>query len=170
LQSREFVVYNDFALFAVILSIVLKEAMAQYAFWAYRKTENKSLKADAWHHRTDAISSVLILIGIFFAKSYWWIDAVLGMLISVLILYTAWEIIKDAVSNIPGEKPDEESLEKIRNIINKIAGEEVNAHHFHLHNYGKHKELSFHIYLEAKMSVEQAHNIATDIEKEVEKQ
>lgn len=170
LQSREFVEYTDFALFAVILSIVAKEAMAQYAFWAYRKTENKSLKADAWHHRTDAISSVLILIGIFFSASYWWIDAVLGILISLLILYTAWDIIKDAVSNLLGEKPDEESLEKIRIIINEIAGKEVNAHHFQLHNYGKHKELSFHIYLDEKMSVKQAHDIATDIEKEIEKQ
>jgi len=170
LQAREFVEYTDFALFAVILSIVAKEAMAQYAFGAYRKTENKSLKADAWHHRTDAISSVLILIGIFFSASYWWIDAVLGLLISVLILYTAWGIIKDAVSNILGEKPDEESLKKIRNIIHKTAGEELNAHHFHLHNYGKHKELSFHIYLEAKMSVKQAHDIATGIEQEIEKQ
>jgi cation diffusion facilitator family transporter len=170
LQAREFVEYTDFALFAVILSIVAKEAMAQYAFWAYRKTANKALKADAWHHRTDAISSVLILIGIFFSASYWWIDAVLGILISLLILYTAWDIIKDAVSNLLGEKPDEESLEKIRIIINEIAGKEVNAHHFQLHNYGKHKELSFHIYLDGKMSVKQAHDIATDIEKEIEKQ
>ncbi len=170
LQTREFVEYTNFALFAVILSIVAKEAMAQYAFWAYRKTANKALKADAWHHRTDAISSVLILIGIFFSASYWWIDAVLGILISILILYTAWDIIKDAVSNILGEKPDEESLEKIRSIINEIAGKEVNAHHFHLHNYGKHKELSFHVYLDARMSVKQAHDITTEIEKEIEKQ
>ena len=55
---------------------VVKEAMAQYAFWIARETGARSVRADAWHHRSDAISSVVILAGIFLGRHLWWIDGV----------------------------------------------------------------------------------------------
>ena len=48
--------------------IIVNELLAQYAFWVGRKTGNPSLKADGWHHRSDALSSIIILVGIFFAN------------------------------------------------------------------------------------------------------
>ena len=70
-----------FGLFAIIVtagSMVAKEGLAQYAFWAGRRTGNSALHADGWHHRSDAISSLIILIGILAGRSLWWVDGVLA--------------------------------------------------------------------------------------------
>ena len=60
--------FGTIAIVVTVLSIVGKEALAQYAFWAYRKTGSSILKADAWHHRTDSLSSIVILVGILVGK------------------------------------------------------------------------------------------------------
>ncbi|HQB48164.1 MAG TPA: cation transporter, partial [Bacteroidales bacterium] len=65
LKNREMAVFGALAIIATVTSIILKEGLAQYAFYTWKKTGYLSLKADAWHHRSDAISSVIVLIGIF---------------------------------------------------------------------------------------------------------
>ena len=74
LKDHESVVYGKLAIIVTIVSILSKEMLAQYAFWAGRKIKSPILKADGWHHRSDAISSILILIGIFIGKYFWWVD------------------------------------------------------------------------------------------------
>ena len=71
LMNREAVQFGRIALIAIIISILLKELLAQYAFFASRRTGSKVLRADGWHHRSDAISSVLVLIGIFLDEYFW---------------------------------------------------------------------------------------------------
>ena len=56
--------YGKAAIIVTVISILVKELMAQFAFWAGRQSDSTILKADGWHHRTDALSSVVILIGI----------------------------------------------------------------------------------------------------------
>jgi len=95
-----------------IVSVVLKEALARYAFWVGRKTGFKSMKADGWHHRTDSISSLVILVGILFGRLYWWVDGVLGLAVSVMIIYSGYKIMQEAVSSLLGEKADPDLIEK----------------------------------------------------------
>ena len=64
LQERESAVFGWLAYTATIVSIVLKEALAQYAFYVARKTKNSAVRADGWHHRSDALSSVVVLAGL----------------------------------------------------------------------------------------------------------
>ena len=166
-NSREHVEFGTLAIVVTIISIVLKELLAQYAFYLGRKTDNLIVKADAWHHRTDALSSVIVLIGILFAKRFWWIDSVLGILIAIMIFYVAFEIMKETITKILGEEPGEE-------LINRITGEIVNAyhddlsiHHFHLHNYVLHQELTMHIRLRKNLTIETGHRIASVIEERI---
>ncbi len=164
LMNNEAVQFGRIALIVIIISILFKEFLAQYAFMASRKTGSKALRADGWHHRSDAISSVLVLIGIFLNDFFWWIDGVLGILISLLLVYAMFEILKDSISRILGEKPDNELIEKIREICLRRSGIHLYPHHFHIHTYGDHSELTLHINLPNDLSLEQAHTIATDIE------
>jgi cation diffusion facilitator family transporter len=164
LMEREAVLYGRIALIVTIISILLKEFLAQYAFFASRKTGSKALRADGWHHRSDAISSVLVLIGIFVDEYFWWIDGVLGILISLLLVYATVEILRDSTSRILGEKPDEKLVANIRDICQRVSKIPVYPHHFNIHRYGDHVELTLHIILPADQSLEQAHLIATDIE------
>lgn len=164
LSSREAANFGTLAIVVTIASILVKEGLAQYAFHLARKTGSSTLRADAWHHRTDALSSVVILIGILFKNQFWWIDAVLGIVISLLIFYTAYEILMDAVHKILGEEPGEELIEEVKSLIRSLYLYDLHPHHFHIHNYISSQELTFHIKIDNHLSVEAGHAIATSIE------
>ena len=62
--------FHPLLITACAISIILKEGMAQFSLWAYRKSGSTTLKADAWHHRSDAISSAIILAGMFLGSYF----------------------------------------------------------------------------------------------------
>ncbi len=170
LQNHEKAVFGTLSVIVLIISILIKELSAQYAFYTARKTGMLSLKADGWHHRSDAITSVLILIGIFINPYFPMIDGILGIIVSLFILHTAWTIIKDSSSAVLGEACDENFITELKQIANNSAGFDVYLHHVHSHNYGHHKEITFHISLPENMTVKDAHDIAETIEKTVHKE
>ena len=159
--------FGSLAIIVTVISILCKEALAQFAFWAAKKTDSNILKADGWHHRSDAISSIIILAGIFLGKYFWWIDGVLGIVVALLIFLATFEIFKDSINHLLGKKPDKKLLTSITLICQEIAGKEITAHHFHLHDYRNHAELTFHIKLPENMSILKAHNIASKIEDQI---
>ncbi len=164
-KSGESADFGTLAIIVTVISIVGKEGLAQYAFRIGKKTDNPSIKADGWHHRTDALSSLIVLAGILLKKYFWWIDSLLGVIISLMLFYAVFNITREAISKLLGEKPPDELVEKIRKTIKKIIPEGVESHHFHIHAYGVHKELTFHIKLEKNTELIKAHDIATKIEK-----
>jgi len=166
-RNRESVVYGTVAIVVTIVSIIIKELLAQYAFYIGRKTDNVIVKADGWHHRSDSLSSLVVLIGILvtkFAVDFWWMDSVLGMFCALAIFYAAFEIMKESISKLLGEEPDKDLIEKITDEVKKIYTDDLQVHHFHLHNYISQKEITFHIRLDKNMTIENGHIIATNIE------
>mgnify|MGYP001827135599 FL=1 len=155
--------YGKAAIIVTVLSILVKELMAQFAFWAGRRSENSILKADGWHHRTDALSSVIILFGILCGSFAEWIDGALGVLVSLMIFYASYEILRDSVSRLIGETPDRALIEKIDLIIDDM-NLDVRPHHFHLHRYGDHIELTFHLTMDAGLTLDEAHEHAHQVE------
>jgi cation diffusion facilitator family transporter len=165
LQNKESAEFGLIAIIVTIISIVVKEGLAQYSFYVGRKTESKAVSADGWHHRSDAISSVAILIGIFVGRFYWWIDGVMGIVVSIFILYTAYKIIKESSHSILGEKPSRNLVKQLVKITNGAVNYNVHPHHIHIHNYINHKELTLHIYLPDNMSISDSHKVTNAIEK-----
>jgi len=165
--NKEKVEYGLLAVIVTIVSIIVKELLAQYAFYIGRKTNSSSVKADGWHHRSDALSSVVVLAGILFAKQFWWIDSVLGIIIALMLIYAVFVILKEAITKILGEEPDEELIEKITDEVKSIYNDDLKIHHFHLHNYVTHKELTFHIRLKENLSIGEAHKITSEIERSI---
>ena len=163
IQSGAGVDYGGAAIIVTVLSILVKELMAQFAFWAGRQSDSTILKADGWHHRTDALSSVVILIGILCGSFADWIDGALGILVSLMIFYASYEILRDSVSRLIGETPDRKVVDKIEALIVKMDLD-VQPHHFHLHRYGDHVELTFHLTMDGDLTLEQAHDQAHRIE------
>ena len=166
-NNKEKVEYGAIAIIVTVVSIIIKELLAQYAFYIGRKIENASVKADGWHHRTDALSSVVVLAGILFAKQFWWIDSVLGIIIALMLFYATFAIMKEAITKLLGEEPGQELIDKITDEVKKIYGNDLKVHHFHIHNYVVHKELTLHIRLNKDMTIENGHKIATEIEKTI---
>ena len=167
-SSKEKTIFGVVAWIATIVSIISKEAMAQYAFWAAKKTNSSILKADAWHHRSDALSSIVILIGLLVGNYFWWTDAVLSFIVALMIGYASWEILSKEITSLLGESPSEDLLVSIRETAQKACGQPIYLHHIHIHNYGHHSEMSCHIKLPPKMHLEEAHEICTEIENAVE--
>ncbi|MEN8138179.1 MAG: cation diffusion facilitator family transporter [Bacteroidota bacterium] len=156
--------YGTLAIIVTVISIIANEAMAQYSFYVGRKTSSRSLKADGWHHRSDAISSAVILIGIFVGKYYWWIDGALGITVSFLLLYTSYDIIKDSVSPLIGEEPEKKLVDKLHGFANECYGKDMNIHHIHMHSYGDHIEVTFHMVFPKTITLQDAHDDATMLE------
>lgn len=167
LRSQEQVRFGTIAIVATVVSIVAKELMAQFGFWAARTVNSNALRADAWHHRSDALSSLIILAGIFISPYFWWIDGALGIAVAIFITYTAYEIMADAVNPLLGEIPDPDLVRKIVRICDEEIKADTRPHHFHIHNYGDHTELTFHLKLDGAYSLDHAHDIATEIEERI---
>ena len=169
--ESEGVVFGTLALVITIASIVIKEALAQYEFYLGRKYNNPVITADAWHSRTDSLSSVIILLGIIITKIWsglWWMDSVLGLICALVIFYAAFEIMKEVVTKILGEEPKQDFIDSLNDEIKKIHDDDLKLHHIHIHNYITHKELTLHIRLDKDMSIKEGHDIATVIEDMIE--
>lgn len=159
--------YGWLAIVVTIVSILLKEGLAQFAMWAYRETGSDTLKADGWHHRSDALSSIVILIGIFIGRYIWWIDSALSVIVALFIIYTAYMIISNAISLILGEKVDVNLKKQVKQLANTVSEHKLHVHHMHVHNYITHKELTFHICLPPYFTIEMAHILTSDFEDKI---
>ncbi len=166
--TKESTVYGLFAWIATIISVIVKEGMAQYAFMAAKKTGSSILKADGWHHRTDALSSIVILVGIAVGNYFWWTDAVLSFIVALMIGYASYEILSKDIQSLLGESPSEKLLISIHETATNACKQPIHLHHIHLHKYGDHSELSCHIKLPPQMPLEEAHDICTKIEEAIE--
>lgn len=170
--SRETADFGWLGYSAMLVTVVAKEAMAQYSFRAARKTGLTSLRADGFHHRSDALSSLVILAGmIAFAVSggrLWWMDGALGALVGLMLLRVAWTVLRDAGDKLLGEGVPADTEEKIREIARRVGGNgDLDLHHLHLHVYGEHREITFHVRLAPETKLIDAHTLATEIERAV---
>ena len=141
-------------------STLVKEALAQFAFWAGRKINSRAVSADGWHHRSDAIASALIVAGALAGRSVWWMDGALGIGVSLLILWTAVDIVRGSASPLLGEAVDAVAEQRIADAIRREHPAVEDVHHLHVHRYGRNVELTVHVRLPARMTVEEAHGIS----------
>ena len=163
----------SFSLLAIIvfaISAVLKEALAQFAFWAGKKADSSSLRADGWHHRSDAIASLLIVVGALFSQRFWWLDGIMGIGVSLLILNAGLTIIRGSASYLIGESPSDEMVKRVKTLVKDQFPQLEGIHHLHVHNYGEHSEVTAHLKVPGNMRVDEAHELATRVEELMKKE
>ncbi|MCR4891975.1 MAG: cation diffusion facilitator family transporter [Lachnospiraceae bacterium] len=111
------------ALVAAILSLVVKEAMFQYTNIYARKFNSSTLKAEAWHHRSDALTSIGALIGIAGARmGVRILDPLAGVVISFFILKTAFDIFKESVNRLVDHSWDADKEKIVREVAQGHEG------------------------------------------------
>ena len=131
------------------VTIVLKEITARYAKFLSSKVASGTLHADAWHHRTDAISSLLVVIAMIAGiYGYPAVDGWAGLGVSLFLIYTGFDIARDAVDDLIGKPPTSEEVETIRQIVMKINGV-LGVHDITVHSYGQDKFASVHVEINA---------------------
>lgn len=159
--------FGTLAIVVTALSMIVKEILAQISIRWGKRFKLQSLISDGWHHRSDAISSLVILVGIFLGPHIWWIDGVLGMAVGVLISYSGIVILRDTFNPLLGENPDADLHEKIKEIGAQVCKSDIHLHHLHIHNYGDHSEITFHIRLPGNISLTDTYALTSDFRRKL---
>ena len=161
------------ALVAAIASIVTKEAMFWYTLHQAKRIKSSAFRADAWHHRSDALSSVGALIGIGAARmGYPVMDQVAGLIISVVILFVAAGIIKDAVNSMLDRAAAPEVEESMRRAINEYAeetGNRVDIDSLITRVFGDKIYVDLELGVDGDMKLKDAHDIAEGVHSLIER-
>lgn len=151
----------------VIFSAVLKEAAARYSIAIGRKINSEALIADAWHHRSDALTSVGVGISIIGSGyGYSILDPVCGVVVSVVIIYTGIDLIRRSSDYLMGVSPDVGMLADIMDATRSVEGV-YGVHNISVHDYVTTKVVSLHVEVDGSISLKKAHEIADAIEREI---
>ncbi|NOZ03038.1 MAG: cation transporter [FCB group bacterium] len=154
---------------AVLATIGLKEVMARFAGYLSGKITSDTLKADAWHHRSDAISSFLVVIAMVAGRAgYYALDGYAGLGVALFIIWTGIEIARNAIDDLLGKPPTDEEIEEIRKTAQAIEGV-LGVHDIAVHSYGNDKFASIHIEIDASETPSRSHDIAERVEEVLRK-
>ena len=158
------------AVVAAIISIIVKEIMFQYTIKCAKKIKSDALKADAWHHRSDALSSLGALIGIVLAiNGYKIFDPIASVIIAILIIKVAVEIFIEATDKLVDKSCDDEKVEEIKNIVLKQKGvlgiDDIKTRIFANKIY-----VDIEIALDGNKTLNETHKIAEKVHDKVEKE
>lgn len=156
------------ALVAAIISIVAKEAMYWYTRYYAKRIDSSALMADAWHHRSDALSSVGALIGIGGAMlGYPVMDSIASLVIFFFIAKAAYDIFKDAIDKMVDHACDEETEKAIYDAV--LEQEEVlGIDMLQTRIFGNKIYVDLEIQLDENYTLKKAHDIAEEVHEHIE--
>lgn len=155
---------NIFIVIFMITTGLFKEWLARFSIFLGLKINSYTLIADAWHHRSDAIASILVGIGLILVRyGYYYIDGILGLGVVVLLVWVGVELVKSSVDFLIGKAPDKELLNRIRDIVLSVPGV-LNLHDILVHDYQSDKIISLHIEVEDYLTAREAHSIALEVQ------
>ncbi len=153
------------AFVGAMLSIISKEWLYRYTVKKANILKSPAVKANAWHHRSDAISSlpvaIVIIIAAIFPKLIW-LDAIGAIVVSVFIIYPAYKIFKKSILNILDESVDSETLSKIEQIA--LQTKDVKeVHDIRTRKAGEIFFVDMHILVDGNISVQEGHDISEEV-------
>jgi len=158
------------ALAVALVSIVSKEWLFRYTVKAGRKTESQAVVANAWHHRSDAFSSVGTLAGIagamFLGEKWRILDPLAAVIVSLFIIKSGYDIMRPMVGELLEHSLPEAQKDDIVNIVRSIP-EIKNVHNLRTRHIGNNIAVDFHIKMDGNLSLTRAHALATRAEKAI---
>lgn len=161
------------AFIAAITSIVLKEWIFRTTRHVARETQSTALEANAWHHRSDAYSSIGTMLGIggaiLLGNEWAILDSVAAIIVSVMIIMTGLKLLREASGELLEESLPHETEEKITNIVctDKLASD---VHNLYTRRIGSRIAIEMHLRMPGNISLEEAHTHATAIEHQLRKE
>ncbi len=156
------------ALYAALTSIAVKEAMYWYTIITARKVKSLAMEADAWHHRSDAISSVGTLIGIAGARmGFKFLDPVAGIIVSLILIKVGVEFYLKATDQLVDQSADDEVIEQIKEVATSIEGVKE-IHDLKTRKFGNKIYVDIEIQVDKRITVEEGHHIASLVHDSIE--
>ena len=159
---------GSLALAAAVISIIVKESMFWYTKKAALKINSGALMADAWHHRSDALSSVGSFIGILGARmGYPVLDPLASVVICLMIVYAAYEIFKDAIDKMIDRSCDEATINTMTALIEAQKGvDHIDV--LQTRKFGNRIYVDVEVSADDNLTLLEAHTIAENIHKAIE--
>ena len=154
---------HPWALAFAALAILAKEGLFHYTMRAAKRVKSKLLQANAWHHRSDVVSSAVVLLGIGGAQlGFPWLDGVAALVVAVMIMYMAGRMILDSTSELVDTGMEPEEAEVVRQFIDGLPGV-VSVHMLRTRLMGGQIFADAHIQVQSHISVSEGHHVAESV-------
>lgn len=169
---EEVVAPGQIAIYAAIISIVVKEGLFQYKYRLGKKINSQAIIANAWEHRSDVYSSIAALAGIGGAvlggkyAIHWllYLDPIAGALVSILILRMAYSLAKESIHNTLDHVLHDEDTKELRLEVEKVSGV-LSVDDFNAREHGHYLIVDIKIGVNPNFTVEQGHKIGKEVKK-----
>lgn len=151
---------HPFTLWIALIALAAKEGMFRYMLAVAQKVRSQMLVANAWHARSDAASSLVVIIGIVGnLLGYTFLDLVAAAVVGVMIAYMGIQFARDAMLELVDTGLDEEEVRAIRNTLKAVPGV-IGLHELRTRKMADHALVDAHIMVDPKISVSEGHYIA----------
>ena len=155
------------ALWASLLSVLLKEAVYHYSMAKARKLNSQAVEANAWHHRSDALSSIGTAIGIggaiFLGQRWAVLDPVASIVVGVFIIKVSVELLRNGIGDLMEHSLPEEVENDILRLAASVPGV-VEPHELRTRRLGNHYAIELHILMDGNITLCEAHDKASEVE------
>ena len=156
------------ALWAALISIVLKEIIYQYTNRKAKQLDSEAMRANAWHHRSDALTSVAAAAGIgcaIFCGEKWVVfDPIASIIVAAFIIKVAFDLMRNAMGELMEKSLPDEVENEILDIVRSVP-EVSEPHDLRTRRIGNHYAIELHILMDGNLSLNATHDKATEIEK-----
>ena len=170
LKGEDLAAPGQIALWAALLSIVLKELLFQYTIRRGKAIESQALVANAWHHRSDAISSIGAALGIggalLLGDRWTVLDPIAGIIVGALLIKTTVDLLRGSMSELTESSLPEETEQEILDII-RATPEVFDPHNLRTRRIGNHIAIEVHIRMKGDTPLHEAHEKASLIERQL---
>ena len=155
------------ALWAALLSIILKEAVYHYSMVKARQLQSQAVEANAWHHRSDALSSIGTAVGIggaiFLGQRWAVLDSLASVVVGAFIVKVAVDLLRNGIGDLMEHSLPDAVEEEILQLVASLP-DVVEPHDLHTRRIGNHYAIELHIMMDGDISLRQAHNKASEVE------
>ncbi|MBR5702758.1 MAG: cation transporter [Bacteroidales bacterium] len=167
LQGEPLQTPGRIALWAALISIVVKEILYQYTRIKGRKLNSPALEANAWHHRSDALSSIGAAIGIggaiILGDRWTVLDPLASIVVGAMLVKVAWDLLGPSFGELTDSSLPAATEQEMLDIIRSVPGVE-DPHNLRTRRIGKHIAAEVHIRLDGGQTLEEAHEKASEVE------
>ena len=155
------------AFWAAVVSIVLKEAVYRYSIIKAKKLNSKALEANAWHHRSDALSSIGTAVGIggaiFLGQRWTILDPVASVVVGAFIVKVAFDLLKNGIGDLMEQSLPDKVEDEILKLVGELPGISE-PHELRTRRIGNHYAIELHILMDGNISLKEAHDKASEVE------
>ena len=155
------------ALWAALLSIVLKEGVYRYSMVKARELNSQAVEANAWHHRSDALSSLGTAIGIggaiFLGKRWTVLDPIASVVVGMFIVKVAIDLLRRGIGDLMEQSLPDAVEEEMLQMVEAIPGV-VEPHDLRTRRIGNHYAIELHIRMDGDISLRESHDKASEVE------